>query len=77
MVAPVPALAGLVMPATTALVHEKTGTGSLLLLVILYELDTLLHQLAVTGLVMTEVGFTVTVTFCIVPVHPFTVGVIT
>ena len=39
--------------------------------------ETLLHQLAVAALVITEVGFTVAKTVFAIPLQPFTEGVIT
>ena len=66
--------APLLIPGTTALVHAKVAL--LLELVEVYVLDTLLHQLAVAGLVMTEVGLTVTARSKVVPAQPLTLGVI-
>ena len=77
IVAPVLEFAAGRMPVTKFLVHIKVGTGAVLLLVILYVFDTLLHQLAVALLVMIAVGLTVTATLFTVPVHPLTLGVIT
>ena len=74
--APVPDPARLVIPGTTALVHENTGVGVVLLLRILYVFETLLHQLTVEALVTTAVGLTVTLIFFGVPLQPFTAGVI-
>ena len=59
--APVPELAELEMPVTAALLQVYVGVG-VVLLTIVKVLETVLHQLAETGLVITEVGFTVTVT---------------
>ena len=75
IVALVPEVAALLIPATASLLHPYVGVG-LVLLVIVYVLDTLLHQLAVEALVIIEVGLTVTVTSFVVPAHPFTVGII-
>ena len=72
---PEPELAELLIPATASLLHPYIGVG-IVLLVILYVFDTLLHQLAVAELVIIDVGFTVTVTVKVVPAHPPTVGVI-
>ena len=66
--------ARLLIPATTALVHAKVAV--LLELVAVYVFDTLLHQLAVAGLVITAVGLTVTATSKVVPAQPLTLGVI-
>ena len=66
--------APLLIPGTTALVQAKVAL--LLELVEVYVLDTLLHQLAVAGLVMTEVGLTVTARSKVVPAQPLTLGVI-
>ena len=71
-VAPLPA--GLLMPATSALVHANVAV--LLELVAVYVFETLLHQLAVAALVIIAVGLTVTVRVKGVPVQLFTVGVI-
>ena len=65
--------APLLIPGTTALVHAKVAL--LLELVEVYVLDTLLHQLSVAGLVMTEVGLTVTARSKVVPAQPLTLGV--
>ena len=59
--APEPELAELVIPVTAALLHPYVGVG-IVVLTISYLLDTLLHQLAVAELVISAVGFTVTVT---------------
>ena len=71
-VAPLPA--GLLMPATSALVHPNVAV--LLELVAVYVFETLLHQLAVAALVITAVGLTVTDKSNVVPAHPLTPGVI-
>ena len=77
MAFPKPAPVAGVIPGARALVHAYVGAGVVLLLVMLYVFDTLLHQLAVAALVTTDVGLTVTTTFLIVPWQPFTVGGIT
>ena len=56
IVAVLPDPTGLLIPATTALVQANVAV--LLELVAVYVLETLLHQLAVAALVMTEVGLT-------------------
>ena len=61
MLLPLPPPVAGVMPVTSALVHVYVGEGVVLELVMLYVFDTLLHQLAVAGLVTTAVGLTVTV----------------
>ena len=76
MIAPVPELAGLVIPVTAALDHSYVGAGDVLLLVILYVFDTLFAQFAVEGLDITAVGLTVTATLCCMPSQLLTVGVI-
>ena len=66
--------ARLLIPVTAALVQANVAV--LLELVAVYVLDTLLHQLAVAGLVMTAVGLTVTAKSKVVPAQPLTLGVI-
>ena len=75
--APAPDPAGFVIPAIAALVHAYEGTGVVLLLVMLYVFDTLLHQFTVAELVITAVGLTVTMTLAVVPLQLLTLGVIT
>ena len=73
-VAPPPVVG--VMPATAARVQAKVAV--VLLLVAVYVVEVLLHLLgAVEVLVITAVGFTLAVTFKVVPAHPFTEGVTT
>ena len=74
IVAVTPDPIGLLIPATMALVHANVAV--LLVLVAVYVLETLLHQLAVAALLMTDVGFTVTARSKVVPAHPLTDGVI-
>ena len=74
MVAVLPEPARLLMPPTIALVHANVAVP--LELVAVYVLETLLHQLAVAELVMTDVGLTVTDRSKVVPAHPLTDGVI-
>ena len=67
---------GLLIPATTALLHANVAV--LLVLVAVYVLETLLHQFAVAKLLITEVGLTSTSTLNVVGlVHPFAVRVYT
>ena len=66
--------ARLLIPVTAALVQANVAV--LLELVAVYVLETLLHQLAVAGLVMTAVGLTVTARSKVVPAQPLTLGVI-
>ena len=75
--APEPAPVAGVMPGTAALDQAYAGVGVLLLLVMLYVFERLLHQFAVEGLVITDVGLMVTVTVFVVPLQPLTVGMIT
>ena len=69
IVAPLLLTAALEMPLTSALLQVNTGVG-VVLLVIVYGVAVLSHQLAVAELVTIEVGFTVTATSNGVPVHP-------
>ena len=71
----VPLFVAGVTPVTSALDQVKTGSG-VVVLVISYEFETALHQLAVAALETMEVGFTFTVTSFTVPSQPFIVGVI-
>ena len=73
----IPELVGGVIPATADLDHAYVGAGAVELLVILYTPARLLHQLAVGGLVITAVGFTVIEIFLEGPSHPLTFGVTT
>ena len=72
---PVPDPAGFAIPGITALVHAYVGVGVVLLLTMVYVFDTLLHQLAVAALVITDMGLTITDTSKTVPAQPFTFGV--
>ena len=74
IVAVMPDPTGLLIPPTTALVQANVAV--LLVLVAVYVLETLLHQLAVAELLITEVGLTVTARSNVVPAHPLTDGVI-
>ena len=74
MVAVLPEPAVLLIPATNGRVQANVAV--LLELVAVYVLETLLHQLAVAELVMTDVGLTVTARSKVVPAHPLTEGVI-
>ena len=74
IVAPMPEPARLLIPVTAALVQANVAV--LLVLVAVYVLDTLLHQLAVDELVITAIGFTITSTLKVVRlVQPFAVKV--
>ena len=73
IVAVLPDPIGLLIPATTALVQANVAV--LLVLVEVYVLDTLLHQLAVAPLLITEVGLTVTARSNGVPAQLLTDGV--
>ena len=74
IVAVLPEPARLLMPPTTALVQANVAV--LLELVAVYVLGTLLHQLSVAELVMTDVGLTIIVRSKVVPAQPLTDGVI-
>ena len=73
IVAVMPDPIGLLIPATTALVHANVAV--LLVLVAVYVLETLLHQLAVAALLITAVGLTVTARSKGVPAQLLTDGV--
>ena len=74
IVAPLPEPARLLIPVTAALVQANVAV--LLVLVAVYVLDTLLHQLAEAALLIIDVGLTVTATSKVVPAQPLTLGVI-
>jgi hypothetical protein len=74
IVAVLPEPAVLLMPPTTALVQANVAV--LLELVAVYVFGTLLHQLSVAELVMTDVGLTIIVRSKVVPTQPLTDGVI-
>ena len=74
MVAPVPELAAVTMPVTSA--RDHTNVALLLVLTAVYVVVVLLQRCgAVVVLLITAVGFTVAVTLKCVPGQPFTEGI--